>query len=111
MVMRAENYWVNWTDAPMQFFMDGPVRYTVSAFDTIFMLPREITRSIPDGLIPSIHALVYLYRAGFPTKTNDEHRRLIGAFVSAGLLEKGSVPGNVTPTQDGMAVLHHAGVV
>ncbi len=109
--MRAENYWVNWTADPMQFFMDGMMRYNVTSFDSIFLQPKEITRPVPNGLIPATHALVYLYQAGFPTRTEDEHRRLIGAFISAGLLEKGSVPGNIIPTQDGMAVLQGVGLV
>ena len=110
--MRAHSYWVNMTNQPLFFELEGrPYDYRVTSFSCIFLLPEEQAHpQLPAQLQPAPQALVQLYLQGYPQGSVDEHRRLVGAFISAGLLEQLSEPGSIIPTPDGIAILQQAGV-
>ena len=108
--MRADCYWMNMSDKPLSFFLDGMVRYSVAGYECLSLKPEEISRKLPEALVHSTHALVQLFMLGYPSAAHEEQKRLIKAFVEAGLLEKGSEPGSVFLTTDGRAILQAAGI-
>lgn len=108
--MKADCYWVNLSDKPLSFFLNGMVRYNVAGYDSLHLKPEEISRKLPESLVHSTHALVQLFMWGYPTSAHEEQKRLIRAFIDAGLLEHGSEPGSVFLTQDGTVILQAAGI-
>lgn len=108
--MRADCYWVNLSDKPLSFFLNSTVRYSVAGYDSLLLKPEEITRKLPESLLHSTQALVQLFMLGYPRATHEEQKRLVRAFIDAGLLEPGSEPGNVFLTLDGTAILQAAGI-
>jgi len=107
--MKAD-YWMNLSDKPLSFFLNSMTRCGVAGYEGLSLKPEEIHRELPDELKHCTYALVYLYLCGYPSKTHEEHKRLITSFIEAGLLEHGSEPGNITPTWDGKNILESAGI-
>ncbi len=87
------------------------MKWTVPPFDHMEVPTEGITRPLPESMTLASTALLNLYMVGYPTKTLEDHETLIYSLTESGLLQLGSVYGNLILTQDGALLLQAVGLV